>query len=553
MARIKVKLADNLARVVFLESDATKGATLSTNLYLPNGDVATPATLRTYLGISDGVTVTTGGSSSGTMNHNALANLTAGDPHTQYIRKATMTANGDLISRAAGIPARIPPGTDGHVLTMVSGYPTWSAPTGGGGGAEYLTDLIDVEVYTPADGDVLTYDLASATWIPAAPTGGVGGPTNDGAFVSRTGTFSMANGYDAFEFDTEVRDDGGYFDSTVSASRFTISESGWYAITGTFGWAANTTGSRRIHIVKNGDTTNGIIASQFEGPVTGVVLHQHCSAIAYLAAGEYVELVGNQSSGAALNASAGIFAIHRLGAGSAGVGVGSGFLDRQTYYEEVWDFSASGILITTSATDWVSAVGATGAVTKVAGDSTHFGVYEVSTGTNSAGMGEAFLAVSGGATLGLYFLEATDALVLECLCKTGTLPDGTNTYNFAAGLRNSNGFQERVDIGVRYDSGAVQWRLVTTHSSVSSTPVTATTPAITANTWYMLKIVMRTGVVEGYINGVSIGTISTNIPTATDGMHPYFRITKTAGTTSRTAQVDLVRVSKTFTTPRWTS
>jgi hypothetical protein len=466
MARIKVKLADNLARVVFLESEATKGATLSTNLYLPNGNVATPATLLAYLGITDGVTVT-GGSGSSTTNHAALANLTVGDPHTQYIRKATLTAQGDLLSRGASAPERIPPGTDGHVLTMVAGYPTWSAPSGGGG-AEYLTELLDVEIYSPADGDVLTYDLASGMWVPLAPTGGGGGadvpvlvsgakvrrttdqavsPTtwtaisftseeyddnaywssgnasrftaleagdyvvvvqaywtsstnskglfigkngapstaanevagtydnaskagqrqqltwqgrlaandyleiyaysdsantlagattpivasihrlgavssrtmvNDGASVRRTGAGqSIADVTDvAVIFDTEDRDDGGYY-SSGSATRFTITRSGWYILTGKVRWPSGTTGGRNVSVRKNGSTYIETLRSAALASAM-TLSTQTVAGVAYLAAGEYVELLARQSQGSPLTLTATTpdepaFSIHRLG------------------------------------------------------------------------------------------------------------------------------------------------------------------------------------------------------------------------------------------------
>lgn len=77
MARVKVKLADNIARVVFIESDATKGATVGVDLML-NGRVATPATLSQWLNSGSG----SGGQS--TLLHSTLAGLQQGDDHPQY-------------------------------------------------------------------------------------------------------------------------------------------------------------------------------------------------------------------------------------------------------------------------------------------------------------------------------------------------------------------------------------------------------------------------------------------------------------------------------------
>ena len=42
-----------------------------------------------------------------------------------------MTTNGDMIVEAGGVPARLPAGTNGNVLTMVSGAPAWAASAAG--------------------------------------------------------------------------------------------------------------------------------------------------------------------------------------------------------------------------------------------------------------------------------------------------------------------------------------------------------------------------------------------------------------------------------------
>lgn len=84
MARVKVKLADNITRVVFLETDATVGATLGTNLFLPDGSVATPTTFATWLGVSN-----SSGGSTGVTAHRLLSGLTLGNDHSQYPLKAS--------------------------------------------------------------------------------------------------------------------------------------------------------------------------------------------------------------------------------------------------------------------------------------------------------------------------------------------------------------------------------------------------------------------------------------------------------------------------------
>lgn len=86
MAKQKVRLADNIARVIWVDPDATNGATLDQNLFLPGGKkVATPQTLREYLGL---------GSQGGTPLHKNLRGLQQGDDHPQY----TMWADKERIT-----------------------------------------------------------------------------------------------------------------------------------------------------------------------------------------------------------------------------------------------------------------------------------------------------------------------------------------------------------------------------------------------------------------------------------------------------------------------
>lgn len=116
MARVKVKLADNIARVVFLDDEATKGATLGTNLYLPDGTVASPATLAEYIGAVTGQTATA---------HRLLLGLTVGNDHPQYTRKDTLTTRGDLYARGASTVERFALGTAAQVLRSNGTDPTW--------------------------------------------------------------------------------------------------------------------------------------------------------------------------------------------------------------------------------------------------------------------------------------------------------------------------------------------------------------------------------------------------------------------------------------------
>lgn len=120
MARAKVKLADNIARVVFIETEATIGATLGRDLKLPNGQVATAETLRNYLGVaaaSDGTTAT---------HHRLLQGLNLGDDHPQYTRKDTLTTRGDLYVRGLTSVTRLGVGTNLQLLRSNGTDPAWA-------------------------------------------------------------------------------------------------------------------------------------------------------------------------------------------------------------------------------------------------------------------------------------------------------------------------------------------------------------------------------------------------------------------------------------------
>ena len=102
--------------------------------------------------------------------HNNLGGLTTGDPHTQYIAKATMTTTGDLLyASAANTPARLGVGAAAQVLGITAGVPAWQAQSyidhGSLGG---LSDD-DHTQYTRKDTLTSTGDLyyASAASTPA--------------------------------------------------------------------------------------------------------------------------------------------------------------------------------------------------------------------------------------------------------------------------------------------------------------------------------------------------------------------------------------------------
>lgn len=109
MSRQKVKLADNIARVVFIETDATIGATFGTDFRLPNGQVATVDSFRALLGV-------TSADDAEPFHHRLLQGLPLGDDHPQYTRKDTLTTRGDIYVRGVSTVVRKALGLDRQFL-----------------------------------------------------------------------------------------------------------------------------------------------------------------------------------------------------------------------------------------------------------------------------------------------------------------------------------------------------------------------------------------------------------------------------------------------------
>lgn len=144
MSKVKVRLADNIARVIFIESDATNGATIGTNLFMPDGTLATVEKLAAYIGVE-------AGGSGGVRDHRLLRGLTLGDDHPQYVRKDTLTTRGDIYVRGVSTVQRRAVGTVGQLLRSDGTDPLWAT----------LSPVITLG--TDLSGNVTLTNLASGT------------------------------------------------------------------------------------------------------------------------------------------------------------------------------------------------------------------------------------------------------------------------------------------------------------------------------------------------------------------------------------------------------
>lgn len=143
--------------------------------------------------------------------------------------------------------------------------------------------------------------------------------------------------------------------------------------------------------------------------------------------------------------------------------------------------------------------------------------------------------------------------VYETSVKVVTLSDGTETFTVRCGWNDSQTADGADGVYFRYthSENSGRWVLVARSNSVeTATNSTATVPA---NSWDRLRIVVNAAgtSAEGFVDGVSIGTVASNIPiTQARATGMTTGIVKSAGTTSRNIVVDYIMVKQAFTAAR---
>jgi hypothetical protein len=137
-----------------------------------------------------------------------------------------------------------------------------------------------------------------------SPGGVVGALRNISARVRRTSTgYTLPDSvYSAIPFEAAEVDNGGFF-SLGAATKLTAPRNGIYIVTGYLAHTYNGLGSRRASLIgKNGATGAGVDVAfnevQMELAAAGVGTFYTPVGIFKLAAGDYVELMGYQDSGA---------------------------------------------------------------------------------------------------------------------------------------------------------------------------------------------------------------------------------------------------------------
>jgi len=183
----------------------------------------------------------------------------------------------------------------------------------------------------------------------------------------------------------------------------------------------------------------------------------------------------------------------------------------------------------------------------VAASQTHpGGVMTIGTGTDVAGF-------QGKTMSGLLRdVVGTNPIVYEVGFSVNTLADGTNDYEVFIGLGDTFDIRAAVDqIGLYYDRDtSANWIMRTNNDGTSTN--TASSVAVATGDKRLTVVINAAGTsVEYFLDGVSLGTVSTNIPTGTgDAMEVGAAIDKEAGTTARTMNVNFMSFTQYLATPR---
>ena len=204
----------------------------------------------------------------------------------------------------------------------------------------------------------------------------------------------------------------------------------------------------------------------------------------------------------------------------------------------------------TSTDNWLVTLGGSGAalsLNEATGYLDHPGILEFFTGTTTTGSADLCKNIAVGTVRRGYLLDST-ALVVSGLIYIPTLPDGTQTFAFQFGLRDSNAFANRIGALLRWDGSNVRWAIITNVGGGGSVTTAAATGA-TAATWHHLRMEITSAEVNLYVDRSLVATYTAAMPSV--GMVPFAILAKSAGSTSRQANLDFIRITKEFSTPRY--
>lgn len=236
--------------------------------------------------------------------------------------------------------------------------------------------------------------------------------------------------------------------------------------------------------------------------------------------------------------------IGMLGALLASDGADPAYIHPTTHYYFYDDFD--GTSLNPYSTGWQG--GGTGGTTAlINGEAGAPGIFQI--GTSTASTNSRFM--HRGNT---HLLAGGGRIVCEWRIRIPTLSViASEAFTLRIGLHDSTSAAPTDGLWFEYidNVNSGQWQVKAASNSTATTTNTTSAPA--ANTWYRLKIDINAAgtSAEFYVDGVSVGTVASNIPTGSGRVFgPNAGITKSVGTTARTLDLDFFWIFQKLTSAR---
>jgi hypothetical protein len=175
----------------------------------------------------------------------------------------------------------------------------------------------------------------------------------------------------------------------------------------------------------------------------------------------------------------------------------------------------------------------------------------LATGTTTTG--KAIAGTNNSGTAGSQIILGEGAITLGAIFRVPTVSDGTDTFTVFAGFGDAAGGNPTDGVFLRYTDGtnSGKFQFVTRSNNTETATDTGTT--LVAGTIYLCIITVNAAGTSASctINGGSATTNTTNIPTGSARATSLeYAIVKSAGTTSRTMDIDLIYYAETLTASR---
>lgn len=174
------------------------------------------------------------------------------------------------------------------------------------------------------------------------------------------------------------------------------------------------------------------------------------------------------------------------------------------------------------------------------------GVVRFATGTNAAGRAGWEQEINGSNSP--FSIGGGVQWTVETSIRITETSTGTQRFRVLFGFTDTDGTISNNGCFFEYkdDVNSGKWQIRSRNGGVESTKDSGVT--VTFAAWITLKLVFASdgSSVEGFINGTSIGTLSTNIPASSNYVFLECCIQKTVGTTSRTMDCDYVEMEGIF-------